>query len=166
LIQEVKESSTVSEGRKTLQYAALLLIALSWAYEGYQAFALYRFSLLGWGYNILFVILWLWRCAFSYSYTLTPSHFIVVMFGLGMERRMSISLKDMESFSNCYKKSFFRKTKIGTYVHRYSSLDPQPQRILVYRKGRKLCGLLFKCSDRMIQELARRYPQQFLDLNA
>lgn len=165
MVPEIKEISSVSEGRKTLMYAALFLIVLSWAYEGYQTFVQYRFSLLGWGYNVLFVLLWLWRCAFSYSYTLTPSHFIVVMYGLGLERRLSISLKDMESFSNLYKKSFFRKTKIGNYVHRYSSIDPNPQRILVYRKGKKLYGLLFKCSDRLIQELAHRYPQQYLNLS-
>lgn len=166
MIEEMKEFSGIGETRRTLQYVTFFVIALFWVYEGYRTFALYRFSLMGWGFNVLFLLLYLWRTAFSYTYTLTPSHFIIIMYGLGIERRLSISLRDMESFSNHYKKSFFRKTKIGSYTHRYSSLDPNPQRILVYRKGKKLCGLLFKCSDRMIAELARRYPSQFLDFGA
>ena len=94
---------------------------------------------------------------------MTGDRLIVVMYGLGMERRMTVYLKDLESFSNHYKKSFFRKTAIKKYVHRYSSLDPRPQRILVYREQGKLCALLFKSSDALIDQLARRYPNQFLD---
>lgn len=158
-----KEFSESSPGRKMYQWGALALIAVSWAYEGYHTFGLGQFSLMGWGYNILFVILWCWRCLFQYSLRLTGDRLIVVMYGLGMERRMTVYLKDLESFSNHYKKSFFRKTAIKKYVHRYSSLDPRPQRILVYREQGKLCALLFKSSDALIDQLARRYPNQFLD---
>lgn len=76
---------------------------------------------------------------------------------------MTVYLKDLESFSNHYKRSFFRKTSIKKYVHRYSSVDPNPQRILVYRENGKLCGLLFKSSDELMDRLARRFPKQYLE---
>lgn len=113
MIEEMKEFSGIGETRRTLQYVTLFVIALFWVYEGYRTFALYRFSLMGWGFNVLFLLLYLWRTAFSYTYALTPSHFIIIMYGLGIERRLSISLNDMESFSNHYKKSFFRKRRLA-----------------------------------------------------
>jgi hypothetical protein len=164
--KEIKEMSTVSPARRPFQYVALALIVLDFVYEGYRTFGLYEFSLLGWGYAVLFLALWLWRCAFQYSYALTDRSFTVIMFGLGIERRMTIPFADMESFSNHYKKRFFRKTKVSMYTYRYSSLDGNPVRILVYRHGTKLRGLLFKCSDTMIDELRRRYPDRFIDLTS
>ena len=162
-MEAYKEYSTVSTSWKLLQWTTLGLIALSWIYEAYHTFAMGQFSLMGWGYNVLFVILWAWRCLFRYSYTLTDQELIIEMLGLGLHRTLRIPLDQMESFTNHYKRSFFRKTAIKKYVRRYSSIDPQPDRLLVYRDKGTLCGLLFKCSDRMIDLLARRYPNQFLD---
>ena len=64
LIEEMKEFSGIGETRRTLQYVTLFVIALFWVYEGYRTFALYRFSLMGWGFNVLFLLLYLWRTAF------------------------------------------------------------------------------------------------------
>ena len=161
-VEEYKEYSTVSKERRYLQWAALAVIGISWPYEGYHTFALYQFSLMGWGYNVLFLLLWCWRCMFDYTVVLTGKDLRVIMYGLGIERRMTVHLKDMESFSNQYKRSFFRKTAIKKYVHRYSSIDPNPQRILVYRENGKLCALLFKSSGKLMQLLAERYPKQYL----
>ncbi|WP_337938308.1 hypothetical protein, partial [Acidaminococcus timonensis] len=138
-MEAYKEFSTTSRERRLYQWGTLALIGVSCAYEGYHTFALGQLSLMGWGYNLLFIILWCWRCLFQYSIQLTGDKLIVVMYGLGLERRMTVYLKDLESFSNHYKRSFFRKTAIKKYVHRYSSVDPQPQRILVYREIGKLC---------------------------
>lgn len=162
--KELKEESQISASRRPFQYAALALIILDFLYEAYMTFAEYRFSVLGWGYGFLFLALWFWRCGFQYTCTLTDRAFTVVMYGLGMERRFSVPLADMESFSNLYKKKFFRRTKVSMYIYRYSSLDDRPVRILVYRHGKDLRGLLFKCSDAMIDELCRRYPDRFINL--
>ena len=162
-MEAYKEFSTTSRERRLYQWGTLALIGVSCAYEGYHTFALGQLSLMGWGYNLLFIILWCWRCLFQYSIQLTGDKLIVVMYGLGLERRMTVYLKDLESFSNHYKRSFFRKTAIKKYVHRYSSVDPQPQRILVYRENGKLCGLVFKSSDELMERLARRFPNQYLE---
>lgn len=162
-MEAYKEESKTGHTQWMFAYGALGLIALSWAYEAYHTFMLYQFSLMGWGYNILFVILWAWRCLFHYTYELTGNGIRIVMYGLGMERRKIIYYKDVESFSNTYKRSFFRKTAIKKYVRRYSSVDPQPLRILVYRENGKLTGLLFKCSGAFLTGLRQRFPNQYLE---
>ena len=141
-MEAYKAFSTTSRERRLYQWGTLALIGVSCAYEGYHTFALGQLSIMGWGYNLLFIILWCWRCLFQYSIQLTGDKLIVVMYGLGLERRM---------------------TAIKKYVHRYSSVDPQPQRILVYRENGKLCGLLFKSSDELMERLARRFPNQYLE---
>lgn len=159
------ETSGISQERKTFEYAALTLIAISWLFEAYQTFELGTPSLMGWGYNVLFVILWAWRCKFTYTLTMTEDSLEIVMSGLGMNRHKVVKFVDMESFSNQYKRKFFRKTSIKKYVHRYSSLDPMPMRILVYRENGRLTGLLFKSSDRVMRQLAERFPNQFLQFS-
>lgn len=111
-MEAYKEFSTTSRERRLYQWGTLVLIGVSCAYEGYHTFALGQLSIMGWGYNLLFIILWCWRCLFQYSIQLTGDKLIVVMYGLGLERRMTVYLKDLESFSNHYKRSFFRKTAI------------------------------------------------------
>jgi len=44
-------------------------------------------------------------------------------------------------------------------------LDPTPQRLLVFREGKKLSAVLFKGSDRFIRELKKQIPDKFLDFN-
>lgn len=162
-LEAYKEESKSGYTQWLFAYAALGLIALSWAYEAYQTFVLYRFSLMGWGYNLLFVVLWAWRCLFRYTYELTGKGIRIVMFGLCWERRIMISYDAIESFSNVYKRSFFRKTAIKKYVRRYSSVDPRPLRILVYKENGKLTGLLFKTSDAFLAQLRQRFPNQYLE---
>ena len=162
-MENYTETSGISQEKKTFEYAALTIIAISWMYEGYQTFELGRTSLMGWGYNILFIILWAWRTRFTYTLTLTDEHLEIVMKGLGLHRKTVIPLSQLESFANRYKRSFFRKTKIKKYVHRYSSLDGNPQRILVYRENGRLTGLLFKSSDKVMKLLAERFPDRYLE---
>lgn len=97
-MEAYKEFSTTSRERRLYQWGTLALIGVSCAYEGYHTFALGQLSLMGWGYNLLFIILWCWRCLFQYSIQLTGDKLIVVMYGLGLERRMTVYLKDLESF--------------------------------------------------------------------
>lgn len=158
-----REESAVSSERKMYMYGALALVFASFAYEGYTTFVLGRLSILGWGYSVLFLGLWVWRCLFRYTYILTDKEMIIVSHGLGIKRSYVVDLSLTESFTNKYVKSFFKKTKISHYIHRYSSVDPNPQRMLVFREKKKLAGVLFKCSDRFIKELKQKFPERFIN---
>ena len=160
-----REESRVTGERKMYMYGALLLIIVSFGYEAYHTIVLGRLSILGWGYSILFLVMWVWRCLFKYTYILTETQLVIVSHGLGIKRTYAVDLELAESFTNNYVKSFFKKTKISHYIHRYSSVDPTPQRLLVFREGTKLAAVLFKGSDRFIRELRKIIPDKYLDFN-
>ena len=63
-------------------------------------------------------------------------------------------------------RSFFRKTKLTHYIHRYISLDENPQRLLVFTEGKKnkLAGLIFKCSDSFLKKLQKTMPDKYIQL--
>ena len=76
-----------------------------------------------------------------------------------------VNLNDTESFTNNYVRSFFKKTKIGHYIHRYSSMDPNPQRLLVFREKKHLAAVIFKGSDKFMRELKKLMPEKFLNFS-
>ena len=158
-----REESSVSMERQMFMYGALALIALSFAYEGYNTFALGKPNILGWGYSILLFCLWVWRCIFRYTYILKEKELVIISHGLGIRRTYTVKLDATESFTNNYVRSFFRKTKISHYIHRYSSMDPNPQRLLVFTEKKHLAAVIFKCSDKFIRELRKLIPGKFLD---
>ena len=158
-----KEQSITDKEHNIYKFIALALIAASFAYEGYSTVFRHNFNILGWGYNILFILLWFWRCAFIYTYVLTDTQLEIKMQGLGITRLFKMDLNTTESFTNHYVRSFFRKTKIGKYYHCYSSLDPRPQRLLVYRRGQSLEAVIFKCSDEFLQKMQAQMPDKFID---
>ncbi|MEG0797815.1 MAG: hypothetical protein RSC56_05395 [Acidaminococcaceae bacterium] len=160
-----REESTVSAERKFYMYGALALIGVSFAYEGYNTFALGQPNILGWGYSILFLGMWVWRCLFKYTYILTEQELIIISHGFGIKRTYTVDLSLTESFTNKYVKSFFRKTKISHYIHRYSSMDAHVERLLVFREKKKLAGVIFKCSERFIKELKKQIPDKFINFN-
>ena len=87
--------------------------------------------------------------------------------GLGfIKRSYVVDLTRTESFTDKYVKSFFRKTAIKHYIHRYNSLDENPQRLLVFTEGKKnkLAGLLFKSSDEFVRVLRKEMPDKFIQL--
>lgn len=106
----------------------------------------------------------IWRYAVRYTYILTNSELVVVSSLFGYSRQISVSLSQVESFSNQFVKQFFRRTKISHYIYRYSSTDPRTTRIFVFNKNGKLHGLLFKVSDAFIEEMRAMMPNNFLDL--
>ena len=61
-------------------------------------------------------------------------------------------------------KSFFKKTKLRHYIHRYSSVDGETMRLIVFNENGSLRGVLFKVSDRFIKELRKKMPEKFLPL--
>ncbi|NCD09075.1 MAG: hypothetical protein EOL98_06550 [Negativicutes bacterium] len=160
-----REESSVSSERRLYMFGALFLIAVSFFYEGYNTFALGKPNILGWGYSILFLGLWFWRCLFKYTYILTENEFKIVSHGFGYKRTYVVNLDDTESFTNQYVRSFFKKTKITHYIHRFSSVDPHPQRLLVFREKKHLAAVIFKGSDRFMRELRKLMPGKFLNFS-
>ncbi len=169
LFEEIyREESSTSFERKEFESVALLYNVCLFVYEWQGGRDTHRINLLGWGMDTVLLALWVWRVAFKYTLILYKDKRLeVVTSGLGfIKHSYFVDLARTESFTDKYVKSFFRKTKIGHYIHRYNSLDNNPQRLLVFTEGKKnkLAGLLFKCSDQFIRQLRRLMPDKFIQL--
>ncbi len=160
------EESHSQGNRKLLSGVALLIIGCMFAYELYNVYGHGHFNLLGWGMNFCLLGLWIWRNCYHYTLLLYRGRLEVVTHGLGLRRTYQVDLAQTESFTNRYVRSFFRRTKISRYVHRYNSLDGNQQRLLVFREGKKgrLVGLLFKASEDFVRQLRRQMPEKYLEL--
>lgn len=55
-----REESQVSDRRMQISYGGLAVIVLLWIYEGYRYVNTGYFSPLGWGFNILFLLMWIY----------------------------------------------------------------------------------------------------------
>jgi hypothetical protein len=112
--------------------------------------------------------LWLWRVSFKYTVILYKDRRLeVITQGLFfIKHSYEVDLTRTESFTNKYVRSFFRKTKISHYIHRYNSLDSNQQRLLVFTEGKKnkLAGLIFKCSDDFLKRLQKQMPDKYIQL--
>lgn len=163
-----REESGTSFGRKVIAFIALLLIGCLYSYEWMQIQETYRMNLLGWGMDTVLLVLWFWRVSFKYTLILYKDKRLKVITS-GMffiKRTYEVDLTRTESITDKYVKSFFRKTRISHYIHRYSSLDENPQRLFVFTEGKKnkLAGLIFKSSDKFLQQLRRQMPDKYIQL--
>lgn len=159
----IREVSTVDKEHIFFKYAALGLICVSFAYEAYQTFVFSRTSIFGWGYSFLFLVLWFWRVGFTYTYILTDKELVIERTGFGLKKVVKVPLELVDSFTNTYVRSFFRKTKISKYTHGYSSVDPRKQRLMVYTEKGHLKAVIFKCSDELLEKLREVLPEKYLD---
>ena len=162
-----RETSTTSNERKVFAGIALLVILGLFGLEVDRYLDSGRIDYLGWGINLCLLSLWVWRVSYGYTLVLYKDMRLeVITHGLGLKRSYFVDLTRTESFTQKYVKSFFRKTKIRHYIHRYNSLDPNPQRLLVFTEGKKnkLAGLLFKSSDQFIKVLRKQMPDKFIQL--
>ena len=119
------------------------------------------------GFSLLALAIFVWRVSFGYTIILYKNKTMeVITHGLGIKRSYVVDLTRTESFTNKYARSFFRKTKIGHYIHRYDSLDPNPQRLLVFTEGKKnsLAGIIFKGSDTLLKKLIHMMPDKYIQL--
>ena len=106
-----REESQVSDRRMQISYGGLAVIVLLWIYEGYRYVNTGYFSPLGWGFNILFLLMWIWRVVFKYTYILRDGEMEVISHGVGIRRSFKVDLTKTESYTNKYIKSFFSKNK-------------------------------------------------------
>ena len=163
-----REESTTNFTRKVIAGIALLLIVCLFVNEWNNVQETRHLSLVGWGLNLVLLGLWCWRVSFKYTLILyTDKRLAVITEGMFfIKRSYSLDLTRTESFTNKYVRSFFRKTKLTHYIHRYSSLDENPQRLLVFTEGKKnkLAGLIFKCSDTFLKKLQKTLPDKYIQL--
>lgn len=169
LVEEIcREVSGTNFTRKVIAGIALLLIACLFVNEWNNVQETRQLSLVGWGLNLVLLGLWCWRVSFKYTVILYKDKRLeVITEGMFfIKRSYSVDLTRTESFTNKYVRSFFRKTKLTHYIHRYSSLDENPQRLLVFTEGKKnkLAGLIFKCSDSFLKKLQKTMPDKYIQL--
>ena len=169
MVEEIcREVSGTNFTRKVIAGIALLLIACLFVNEWNNVQETRQLSLVGWGLNLVLLGLWCWRVSFEYTVILYKDKRLeVITEGMFfIKRSYSVDLTRTESFTNKYVRSFFRKTKLTHYIHRYSSLDENPQRLLVFTEGKKnkLAGLIFKCSDSFLKKLQKTMPDKYIQL--
>lgn len=169
MVEEIcREVSGTNFTRKVIAGIALLLIACLFVNEWNNVQETRQLSLVGWGLNLVLLGLWCWRVSFKYTVILYKDKRLeVITEGMFfIKRSYSVDLTRTESFANKYVRSFFRKTKLTHYIHRYSSLDENPQRLLVFTEGKKnkLAGLIFKCSDSFLKKLQKTMPDKYIQL--
>lgn len=163
-----REESNTNFTRKVIAGIALLLIVCLFVNEWNNVQETRQLSIVGWGLNLVLLGLWCWRVSFKYTLILYKERRLeVITEGMFfIKRSYSVDLTRTESFTNKYVRSFFRKTKLTHYIHRYSSLDENPQRLLVFTEGKKnkLAGLIFKCSDNFLKKLQKTMPDKYIQL--
>ena len=163
-----REESSANFTRKVIAGIALLLIVCLFVNEWNNVQETRQLSIVGWGLNLVLLGLWCWRVSFKYTLILYKERRLeVITEGMFfIKRSYSVDLTRTESFTNKYVRSFFRKTKLTHYIHRYSSLDENPQRLLVFTEGKKnkLAGLIFKCSDNFLKKLQKTMPDKYIQL--
>lgn len=163
-----REESSTNFTRKVIAGIALLLIVCLFVNEWNNVQETRQLSIVGWGLNLVLLGLWCWRVSFKYTLILYKERRLeVITEGMFfIKRSYSVDLTRTESFTNKYVRSFFRKTKLTHYIHRYSSLDENPQRLLVFTEGKKnkLAGLIFKCSDDFLKKLQKTMPDKYIQL--
>lgn len=162
-MEKYRESTIYNKGQ--LMWLLLSIVALAvWLVWEVKSYMEGKPSYIGIGYILFFAGLLVWRYAFRYTCILSEHEMVVISQGLGISRTFKIDLDTVESFSNNYIKSFFRRTGIKRYLYRYCSGDNRPTRILVFKVNGKMNAVLFKASDKFIEELVKLKPNNYLDL--
>ena len=165
--QEIAREVTVASGdRKLWAAVALLAIFCLYGLEVKAYLETGHIGIVGFGMDTVILGLWVWKVLWRYELILYPSRLVVIGRGIGFSTHCEVDLTRAESYTDKYVKSFFRKTKIRHYLHKNSSIDPNPQRLLCFTEGKKnkLAGIIFKCSDEFFKNFRKVLPGKFLQL--
>jgi hypothetical protein len=158
-----RESTQRSRSKMLIAYLVLLLICCSWAYEGYGFRMTGHVTPVGLGMNLLWLGLWIWKVFYRYEIILRRDELEIVTIGLWRQSHYIVDLTKTESFARKYRHDFFRRTRIGHYIHRFNMADENPTRILAFREGKGLAAVIFCCSDEFLRELIRLMPDKYLE---
>lgn len=159
-----REKTERSSTKMSIAYFVLLAICCNWAYESYRFNATGELSVVGMGLSVLWLCLWIWKVFFRYEYILRETELEIVTIGFWRQGSYVIDLTKTESFAQKYRHDFFRRTRIGKYVHRWSMVDEHPTRIIAFTKGKGLVGVIFCCSDNFLKEMIRLMPDKYIGM--
>ncbi|MDF2566469.1 MAG: hypothetical protein K0Q53_2873 [Massilibacillus sp.] len=162
-MEKYRETSEYS--KEKLIWMGLAIIALIvWSVVEIKAILAGKLNLGGVVYILLFTGLLIWRYAVSYAYSLTKDELIIYSKFLGFSKTFVVAFDSVENYSDQYVKKLFRRTGISCYNYRYSSGDGKTTRILLFRCKGKKHAVLFKVSDKFMQELQKLMPEKYLDM--
>lgn len=159
-MEKYREISQLNKG-KLVWLGLSIVILIGWGWIEIITILSGKPSFLGMAYIILFVCLLFWRYAVRYIYILTEQEFIIISKMLFFSRTFIVPLTAVESYSEKYVRSFiFTRSGMNRFIHRHSSGDANPMRIVVFSQNKKANALLFKASDRFMKELKALLSQK------
>lgn len=163
-----RETSTRTYDRWVIAAIALVIIL---GFVGKDISNYYRtghYSVLGFGMSFGLFLLWLWRISFKYTLILYKDRTMeIIQHGFGYKSSYIVDLRNVQTYADKYSRSFFRKTGISQYVHRYDSLDGNKQHLLVVTKSAdsdKMIGVLFKSTDKFVRNMKKQFPDHYIDM--
>lgn len=157
-MEKYHETSQVSKG-KLVWMGLSILILLIWIGIEVKGYLDGKPSFLGIAYIGLFAGLIFWRYAVRYVYSLTDHELTITSQILFYNRKFTVPFDSVESYSDKYVRSIFKRTGMSSFVHRYSSGDGRVTRILIFTQNGKSNAVLFKVSDRFMKELKVLAPK-------
>ncbi|MGI6092865.1 MAG: hypothetical protein GX348_05255 [Veillonellaceae bacterium] len=152
-----REDSQYNNSKLVWLWLAVLVLSV-WLCKEVDSILAGRFSFTGSAYIVLFSGLLAWRYAVRYTYSLTKDQIIIKSHFLWFTRTFIVDLDLVESCSSQYVKSKFRRCGIKRYVHRYSSGDANPTRIILFNRKGERQALLIKVGDNFLDELSDLIP--------
>jgi len=158
-MEKYREVSQFSKG-KLVWMGLSILTLLIWTGLEVKGYLDGKPSFLGMAYIGLFCGLLFWRYAVGYVYILTDGELTITSQMLSFSRTFTVPLHSVESYSDKYVRSIFKRTGISRFVHRYSSGDGQMTRMLIFSEHGKSNAVLFKVSDGFMKELKTLLPHQ------
>ena len=159
-----RETSTRDTGHMYIAYLTMFLIVGMLCYDVNNMLSHGTFNPIMLGLEFLWFVLWVWKVLVKYTCILRENELELVSELFGMTRSVKFDLAATESFSDRYVRSFFRRTRIGKYYHRFSMVDPEQKRIIAFTNGKRLEALLFCCSDHFLKEMIKLMPEKYIGL--
>jgi len=159
-----RETSTRDTGHMYIAYLTMFLIVGMLCYDVNNMLSHGIFKPIMLGLEFLWIVLWIWKVMVRYEAILRENELEIVSILFGMRRSIKFDLTKTESFSDRYVRSFFRRTRISKYYHRFSMVDPEVKRIIAFNNGKRLEALLFCCSDHFLKEMIKVMPDKYIGL--
>ncbi|MPM25499.1 hypothetical protein SDC9_71994 [bioreactor metagenome] len=135
-----------------------IIVLVMWLGKEVHSILAGKPSFTGVAYVVLFGGLLVWRYAVRYTYSLTNRQIIIISHFLWFSRTFTVDLSMIESYSGKYVRSIFKRNGIKRYVHRYSSGDSDPTRIIIFNHKGERQALLIRVGEKFADELSGLIP--------